>query len=62
MSEPNIEIDCHFIQDKVTEGFIKLMSIWSQHQLADAFTKSLPSSSLFPLLSKMAVKDIYSPS
>ena len=58
----HIEIDCHFVRDKVTEGFIKLMPIRSQHQLADVFTKALPSSLLFPLLSKMAVKDIHSPS
>ncbi|KAL5549706.1 hypothetical protein UlMin_004937 [Ulmus minor] len=58
----HIEIDCHFIRDKVTEGFIRLMPIRSQHQLADVFTKALPSSLLFPLLSKMAVKDIHSPS
>ncbi|KAL5569251.1 hypothetical protein UlMin_025826 [Ulmus minor] len=58
----HIEIDCHFVRDKVTEGFIRLMPIRSQHQLADVFTKALPSYLLFPLLSKMAVKDIHSPS
>ena len=58
----HIEIDCHFVRDKVTDGFVKLMPIRSQHQLADVFTKPLPSTSLFPLLSKMAVKDIHSPS
>ena len=57
----HIEIDCHFVNDKVIDGFIKLMRLHSQHQLADVFTKALPSL-LFPLLSKMAVKDIHSPS
>ncbi|KAL5544289.1 hypothetical protein UlMin_008073 [Ulmus minor] len=58
----HIEVDCHFIRDKVANGSIRLMPIRSQHQLADVFTKPLPSSLLFPLLSKMSIKDIYSPS
>ena len=58
----HIEIDCHFIRDKISQGLIKLLPIRSQHQLADVFTKALPSPLLFPLLSKMSVKDIYSTS
>ena len=59
----HIEIDYHFVRDKITKGFIKLMLIRCQHHLVDyMFTKPLPSSLLFPLLSKMAVKDIHSPS
>ncbi|XP_061366238.1 uncharacterized mitochondrial protein AtMg00810-like [Gastrolobium bilobum] len=58
----HIEIDCHFVRDQVASGIIKLLPIRSHLQLADIFTKSLPSSSLFPLLSKMGVLDIYSPS
>ena len=55
----HIEIDCHFVRDKLTEGFIKLLPIRTHHQLADAFTKALPSHLLFPLLAKMNVKDIH---
>ena len=55
-------LDCHFVHEKIEAGFIKLMPVRSQHQLADIFTKALPSSILKPLLSKMAVKDIYSSS
>ena len=58
----HIEIDCHFVRDKVTQGFLKLMPIQSVHQLVDIFTKALPFSLLFPLLSKMATKNIYGPS
>ena len=58
----HIEIDRHFVHDKVANGFIKLMHLHSQHQLVDAFTKALPSSWLFPFLSKMAIKDIHNPS
>ncbi|XP_022887164.1 uncharacterized protein LOC111403045 [Olea europaea var. sylvestris] len=57
----HIEIDCHYIRDKVTEGSIKLLPVRTQNQLADVFTKALPSNSLFPLLSKMAVTDLRRP-
>ena len=39
----HIEIDCHFIREKVSNGVLKLLPVRSQDQLADAFTKSLPS-------------------
>ena len=58
----HIEIDCHFVWDCITKGSLKLMPVCSSNWLADLFTKPLPSSLLFPLLSKMAVKDIYSSS
>ncbi|XP_022883385.1 uncharacterized protein LOC111400191 [Olea europaea var. sylvestris] len=58
----HIEIDCHFIRDKISVGIIKLLPVRSKHQLANIFTKPLPPSSLTPLLSKMCVKDIYNTS
>ncbi|XP_061340987.1 uncharacterized mitochondrial protein AtMg00810-like [Gastrolobium bilobum] len=58
----HIEIDCHFVWEQVTSGRIRLMPIRSHNQLADLFTKALPASLLFPLLSKMAVLDIHCPS
>lgn len=58
----DIEIDCHFVQDKVNEGFIKLLPTRSEHQLADIFTKPLPTTLLPTMLSKMVVKNIYHPS
>ena len=58
----HVEIDCHFIREKVAIGFFKLMPIRSHHQLADLFTKPLPSAILHTLLSKMDVKNIHNPS
>lgn len=58
----HIEIDCHFVRDKISSGFLRLMPIRSQHQLADIFINAHPSKLLFPLLSKMAVKNIFRPS
>lgn len=39
----HIEIDCHFVRDKISEGSIKLLPIPCQQQLADIFTKPLSS-------------------
>lgn len=61
-STKHIEIDCHFIRDNINDGFIKLLEVQTQHQLADVFTKPLPASTLCPLLSKMAIIDLHSPS
>ena len=58
----HIELYCHFLREKVAAGFLKLMPIRSHHQLADLFTMPLPLAILTSLLSKMAVKDIHSPS
>lgn len=60
-STKHIEIDCHFVRDKVHDGILKLLRIRSQHQLADMFTKPLPTARLAPLLSKLAIKDLCKP-
>ncbi|XP_039012794.1 uncharacterized protein LOC120142110 [Hibiscus syriacus] len=36
-----IEIDCHFVRDKIKDGFLKLLHVGSSNQLADIFTKTL---------------------
>lgn len=54
-----IDIDYHFVLEQVTVGLLKLMPVRTHHQLADIFTKPLPSSLLFLILSKMAVQDIH---
>nr|XP_016456634.1 PREDICTED: uncharacterized mitochondrial protein AtMg00810-like [Nicotiana tabacum] len=37
----HIEVDCHFIQSKLTEGFIQLSHVPTSEQLADILTKPL---------------------
>jgi hypothetical protein len=39
----HVEIDLHFIRDKVSLGEVKVMHIPSSSQFADVFTKGLPS-------------------
>ena len=58
----HIEIDCHFVRDKITTGSIKLLPIRTHHQLADLFTKPLHRLVFQPLLSKMAIHDLHCPS
>lgn len=58
----HIEIDYHFVRDKVFDGFLKLLLIRSSSQLAYMFTKALPSSTLKFLMPKMGVIDLYTPS
>ncbi|XP_062086387.1 uncharacterized mitochondrial protein AtMg00810-like [Humulus lupulus] len=58
----HIELDCHFIRDKVKNYSIRLIPVSSRLQLANALTKELSSTTLHFHISKMAVHDIYSPS
>ncbi|CAN6701669.1 unnamed protein product [Malus baccata var. baccata] len=40
----HIEIDCHFVRERVQQGTITLQYVASEHQYADIFTKGLCSS------------------
>ncbi|XP_019191190.1 PREDICTED: uncharacterized protein LOC109185691 [Ipomoea nil] len=57
----HIEIDCHIVKQKVCEKMIKLMSIPSQKQVADGFTKALPKLSFDTFHSKLGLQDIHAP-
>jgi hypothetical protein len=57
----HIEVDCHFIRDKIQAGTLKTFHISSIHQLADLFTKPLGFVSFSHLLSKLGVLNIHSP-
>ena len=39
----HIEIDIHFVREKVQRGQIRVLHVPSRYQLADIFTKGLPS-------------------
>ena len=58
----HIELDCHFIREKINQSKIRLSPVSSSLQLADAFTKPLTSTMLDTHISKMAVHDVYHPS
>jgi hypothetical protein len=57
----HIEVDCHFIRDKIQASLLKTLHISSAHQLADIFTKPLGFVSFSHLPSKLGVLNIHSP-
>jgi len=36
-----IELDCHFMHEKLEVGLLAFSYIWTQHQPSDIFTKAL---------------------
>jgi len=58
----HIDVDCHFIREKIQLGLIKTLHVPSQHQLADIFTKALGCALFHKLLSKMSAVDLHHPS
>ena len=57
----HIEIDCHVVRTKIQAGLIVLLPISTKLQLANCFTKGLPSTTFLSSLSKLGVLNIYSP-
>ena len=49
----HIEIDCHFIRHHLQQSVLHLLSVSSEDQLADVFTKSHPPGRLRDLVSKL---------
>ncbi|CAL1398408.1 unnamed protein product [Linum trigynum] len=57
----HIEVDCHVIRERLTNGLISLHHLSTVHQLADLFTKSLGIDRFNLLLSKLGVSGRPSP-
>lgn len=57
----HIEIDCHFVREKIQNGLIAPYYIRSSDQLADLFTKPLRGDIYRQQLCKLGVLDISSP-
>ena len=57
----HIEIDCHFVRERVQSELLKLIHVKSQHQLTDIMTKPLATTPFRSIMSKLGVKDIYAP-
>jgi len=55
----HIEIDCHFIRKKLPEGVIVIEFVYSNDQLADAFTKSLRGPRINYICNKLGAHMIY---
>jgi hypothetical protein len=57
----HIEMDCHFIRDKIIDGSVRTRFVGTLQQLADIFTKALGKERFKNLLHKLGVLDIHSP-
>jgi len=52
----HIEIDLHFVRDKVVGGDVKVQHVPTSSQYADIFTKGLPSSIFMEFRSSLNVR------
>ncbi|XP_031127558.1 uncharacterized protein LOC116029651 [Ipomoea triloba] len=57
----HIDIDCHVVREKVSQGLIKLLSVTSTSQTADGFTKTLPTSMFQWFVSKLGIQNLHAP-
>lgn len=57
----HIELDYHFICEKVQSKIINLLYVPSSTQLGDVFTKALSISSFQSLIGKLGVHSVYTP-
>ena len=55
----HIEVDCHFVREKVQDHIITTPYIRRSDQLADVFTKALPRGSFYSIISKLTSDDLY---
>ena len=55
------EIDIHFLKEKLDSGLICTPYVPTRHKLADVLTKGLCSNMFHKNISKLGIKDIYSP-
>ena len=57
----HVEIDRHFIKEKIEVGLINLSHVSSSNQVADILTKGLVGHQFKEFISKLGMKDIYHP-
>ncbi|KAK4285124.1 hypothetical protein QN277_001866 [Acacia crassicarpa] len=57
----HIEIDCHFIRDKIKENVVSTGHVRSNDQLADLLTKALNGTRVEYLCNKLGMTNIYAP-
>ncbi|GAV63819.1 hypothetical protein CFOL_v3_07337 [Cephalotus follicularis] len=57
----HIEVDCHYVREKVNCGELKLVHTRSEEQLADIFTKPLRSGRVSYICHQLGLYDMYAP-
>lgn len=56
----HIDIDCHFVIEKIQEKLIQTQPIGTRNQLADLLTKSLCKPQHIYLIDKLGMKNLFS--
>ncbi|GAV77752.1 hypothetical protein CFOL_v3_21222, partial [Cephalotus follicularis] len=57
----HIEVDCHFVHEKLQQKLISTNFVRIAEQLADTFTKSLGSGRIKTICNKLGMYDMYAP-
>ena len=57
----HVEIDCHFIKEKIEDGIVEVVYTPTRQQTADILTKAIARTQFDILLSKLGMIDIHSP-
>ena len=57
----HIEVDCHFVREKVQSGEIETPFVRSKEQLADIFTKALDKTKHLNILGKLGSINLFEP-
>ncbi|XP_043725672.1 uncharacterized mitochondrial protein AtMg00810-like [Telopea speciosissima] len=57
----HIEVDCHFVREKVQDKTIETPFVCSEDQLADIFTKALPRGSFQVMMNKLTSDVVFAP-
>ena len=57
----HIEVDCHFIREKIASGCMTTSFVNSNDQLANNFTKSLRGPRIKYICDKLSAFDLYAP-
>ncbi|KAI5326840.1 hypothetical protein L3X38_035914 [Prunus dulcis] len=55
----HVEVDRHFIKEKLVDKLIDIPFVKSQEQLADVLTHAVSAKVFHDLLDKLGIKDIY---
>jgi hypothetical protein len=53
----HIEIDIHFVREKVSLGEVRVLHVPSSHQFADVMTKGLPSQLFLDFRSSLNIRE-----
>ena len=57
----NIEVDRHFIKEKIESGIICISHVSTKQQVTSVLTKGLPRQSFEDMIDKLRMINIYSP-